>query len=532
MTIAPGASTGRDRLDLGRDRVPADRGEPRGQAAPADPRVRDARRANGSSSRPTPATSPRAPRCSGIGATFEGVLRHHTIMPDGSNRDSAFYGVIAPEWPDGQGPARAARPMTGAVSTGPITTDDYHTGGEPFRIVTGGVPVPEGADVPARRRWAAEHLDDVRRLLVNEPRGHADMYGCFVTPPDDDGADLGVVFFHNEGYSTACGHGTIALVTWAIDTGRVAVPPAPARSPSPWTCPSGRLRCVARLDDDGRVDAVRFRNVPSFVLARDVTVDDAAGRWPSTSGSVARSTASLDVRTLGLDVSPAALPALIALQRRAATGARGGRRRWSTRHEPDLHGIYGVIFWEPLASSPAGTIGAAQRDGLRRRRGRPVAVRLGDLGPAGRSCTPGASSASADRLHHRSIVDSRVRGRDRRVTTEVAERDGGHDLGRGQRLPDRAAPIRARSARRAGRRDSCCADDRSTAMLQRGRHLPSEDHAMIGFIVRTIVVAIAVAVVAYFYPDDLVRGRPGDADRRGGHRWACSTPSSSRSSRS
>jgi proline racemase len=89
----------------------------------------------------------------------------------------------------------------------PVRTVDYHTAGEPFRIVTAGVPELEGRRILDRRRWAKENLDDVRRLLVNEPRGHADMYGCFVTPPDDDWADLGVVFFHNEGYSTACGHG-------------------------------------------------------------------------------------------------------------------------------------------------------------------------------------------------------------------------------------------------------------------------------------------------------------------------------------
>src|SRR3989442_12470002 len=68
-----------------------------------------------------------------------------------------------------------------------------------------------------KRRYALEHLDDIRQLLVFEPRGHADMYGGFVTEPEDEGAQLGVVFFHNAGYSTACGHGPIALVTWAID---------------------------------------------------------------------------------------------------------------------------------------------------------------------------------------------------------------------------------------------------------------------------------------------------------------------------
>src|SRR5206468_12084290 len=95
------------------------------------------------------------------------------------------------------------------------------TAGEPFRIVTGGVPPLEGRTILDKRRWAAQHLDHLRRLLVYEPRGHADMYGCFVVEPEDEGADLGVVFFHNAGYSTACGHGTIALVTWAIESGLV-----------------------------------------------------------------------------------------------------------------------------------------------------------------------------------------------------------------------------------------------------------------------------------------------------------------------
>ena len=102
-----------------------------------------------------------------------------------------------------------------------IRTVDYHTGGEPFRIVTGGVEPLRGSTVLDRRRDALARLDHVRRLLVFEPRGHADMYGCHVVPPNDDGADLGVVFFHNAGYSTACGHGTIALVTWALDEGIV-----------------------------------------------------------------------------------------------------------------------------------------------------------------------------------------------------------------------------------------------------------------------------------------------------------------------
>src|SRR5690242_21898352 len=105
-----------------------------------------------------------------------------------------------------------------------IAATDYHTAGEPFRIVTDGVPAIAGATVPERRSAAAgdEAVDRVRRMLCHEPRGHADMYGCFLVAPDDDGADLGVLFWHKDGYSTACGHGTIALGAWAVESGAVA----------------------------------------------------------------------------------------------------------------------------------------------------------------------------------------------------------------------------------------------------------------------------------------------------------------------
>jgi proline racemase len=231
-----------------------------------------------------------------------------------------------------------------------IATTDYHTGGEPFRIVTGGVPALEGRSVRERRRWAATNIDHVRQLLVNEPRGHADMYGAFVTPADDAGADLGVVFFHNEGYSTACGHGTIALVTWAIDSGRVAVEPGARDVGVTVDVPSGRLACTARLDDRGRVDAVAFRNVPSFVLARDVEVATKRGALILDVAFGGAFYGSLDVRELGLHVEPSALPELIALQRELRPAIE---RALDVVHpeQPDLPGIYGVIFWEPVQAT-------------------------------------------------------------------------------------------------------------------------------------------------------------------------------------
>src|SRR5438094_386242 len=101
-----------------------------------------------------------------------------------------------------------------------VSTVDYHTAGEPFRIVSGGVPALQGKTILEKRRFALEHLDHIRQLLVFEPRGHADMYGGFVTEAENDGAQLGVVFFHNAGYSTACRHGTIAVVTCAVEADR------------------------------------------------------------------------------------------------------------------------------------------------------------------------------------------------------------------------------------------------------------------------------------------------------------------------
>src|SRR5262245_5277953 len=94
-----------------------------------------------------------------------------------------------------------------------LTTLDVHAAGEPLRIVLGGLPELQGQTILERRRFLRERLDHLRRALMLEPRGHFDMYGCVVTPPVTADADLGVLFLHNEGYSTMCGHGIIALVT-------------------------------------------------------------------------------------------------------------------------------------------------------------------------------------------------------------------------------------------------------------------------------------------------------------------------------
>ncbi|QYC42967.1 Proline racemase [Nonomuraea coxensis DSM 45129] len=222
-----------------------------------------------------------------------------------------------------------------------ITTVDYHTGGEPFRIVTGGGPDLPGEDVPARRIAAMEKADDLRRLLCHEPRGHADMYGCFLVPPDDPGAHLGALFWHKDGFSTACGHGTIALGAYAVHEGLVAAP-ADGVTDVVVDVPSGRVTARVRTYG-GRVRGVTFVNVPSYVLARDVP---AAGvRVDLAYGGAIY--ASLPAAAVGLSVEPRHLTALVGHARRIKAALAGHP---ATRHPDDdrLSGVYGVIFHDEL----------------------------------------------------------------------------------------------------------------------------------------------------------------------------------------
>ena len=224
-----------------------------------------------------------------------------------------------------------------------VATTDYHTAGEPFRIVTAGAPDIAGATVRERRSnaQASEAADAVRRMLCHEPRGHADMYGCFLVPPDDDGADLGVLFWHKDGYSTACGHGTIALGAWAVESGLVEAA-ADGETDVTIDAPSGRVTARVRCAG-GAVEAVVFRNVPAYVIARDVP----AGGVPADvayGGAIYASVAATD---LELTVTPDRLGELIAAGREVKYALAGSD---AARHPTDerLSGIYGTIIWEPV----------------------------------------------------------------------------------------------------------------------------------------------------------------------------------------
>ena len=151
-----------------------------------------------------------------------------------------------------------------------ITSIDAHTAGEPFRVITSGFPELEGDTILARRRYAGEHLDHLRTALMLEPRGHADMYGCIVTPAVTPEADIGILFMHNEGYSTMCGHGIIGITKVALETG--LLPMTEPETTIRIDAPAGMITAHARVEQ-GQVTEVRFQNVPSFVLALDERVE-------------------------------------------------------------------------------------------------------------------------------------------------------------------------------------------------------------------------------------------------------------------
>ncbi len=228
-----------------------------------------------------------------------------------------------------------------------VSTSDYHTAGEPFRIVADPPVVLPGDSVADRRARALDSpaAQDLRKLLCFEPRGHADMYGGFLVPADDGDAHLGVLFWHKDGFSTACGHGTIALGVWAVDTGRA---PAPDDGGVDVVIdvPSGRV--TARVHRaGGRTVAVDFVNVPSYVLARDVPLATSRGQVAVTVAYGGAIYASVDATAVGLPVDPSHYQELIALGREVKW-ALNATEHAAHPTDPRLSGVYGTILHEDL----------------------------------------------------------------------------------------------------------------------------------------------------------------------------------------
>ncbi len=227
-----------------------------------------------------------------------------------------------------------------------IRTLDLHTGGEPLRVVVDGFPALFGDTILARRRYAQANCDALRRLLMLEPRGHADMYGALLLPPATPDGDLGVLFLHNAGWSTMCGHGIIALVKGGLDEGLFARPEG--RDEIRLDTPAGRVTATPRFGADGRVERVSFLNVPSFVLPPAPTVS--LPGLGEVRGELAFGGAFylyVDAAHAGLELSPARYPEIVDRGRRI-------KQAFAEQHEirhpdgdPDLEFLYGVIFIDP-----------------------------------------------------------------------------------------------------------------------------------------------------------------------------------------
>ena len=225
-----------------------------------------------------------------------------------------------------------------------ISTIDAHTEGEPFRVITDGYPELPGESILARRRYAIENLDHLRTALMWEPRGHADMYGCIVTSPVTPQADFGVLFMHNEGYSTMCGHGIIGITTVALEAG--LLPMAKPETQVKIDTPAGLISANARVDEE-RVQSVYFHNVPSFVLILDETVDvPGLGKVRYDIAYGGAFYAFVQAEDVGVRCSPEDVRALI------QTGMAIKRAIMAARpiphpFEEDLSFLYGTIFIGP-----------------------------------------------------------------------------------------------------------------------------------------------------------------------------------------
>jgi proline racemase len=150
-----------------------------------------------------------------------------------------------------------------------VRTIEAHTGGEPLRIILDGFPEPEGKTILEKRRWVKENYDYLRRGLMWEPRGHADMYGAIITEACSPDGDCGVLFTHNEGYSSMCGHGIIAMTKVLLETGQL--PRGDENQIIRIDAPAGRITATAHWQGD-IVQEVSFLNVPSFLYKKDLNI--------------------------------------------------------------------------------------------------------------------------------------------------------------------------------------------------------------------------------------------------------------------
>jgi proline racemase len=282
----------------------------------------------------------------------------------GSRRARAAVEAASPPlrtvpWSEAQAQARDASRLV-------VETLDLHCAGEPLRLIRSGYPAVPHLPIGERRAWVRQHADQLRRALLHEPRGHRDMYGAVLLPPHRADADIAVLFMHNEGYSTMCGHGIIALTSGLIEEGLY-----PATAPETvirWETPAGLVTASAAVEagpsGEPTVGSVRFMNVPAYLHAdrlmmrpRGVRLFGAAAERKGLSVQLAFGGAYygiVDVAELGMRVVPEQIDSLT---RAGAAITEVLQREFPPSHPTDdsLSFVYGtVIVDSDPATSPDG----------------------------------------------------------------------------------------------------------------------------------------------------------------------------------
>ena len=222
-----------------------------------------------------------------------------------------------------------------------IQTIDSHTEGEPLRIILSGYPALKGKTLLEKRTNAHRLHDELRKTLIWEPRGHRDMYGAIIVEPDTPDADFGVIFIHNEGYSTGCGHAVIALTKVFVETG--LIPMNEPETEVKMDVPSGFIKSYAKVKN-GQVTGVRFENVPSFVQSLDTEIDvPGIGKINYDLAFGGAFYAFVDVAQLGLDCTSKYQNQLIETGIKIKHAIMDSVKMVHPL-EPDMNFLYGTIF--------------------------------------------------------------------------------------------------------------------------------------------------------------------------------------------
>ena len=227
-----------------------------------------------------------------------------------------------------------------------ISTVEMHTGGEPLRIIISGYPEIKGDTILAKRRYLRENLDHIRKLVMFEPRGHYDMYGAVIVPPGSEMADLGVIFMHNEGYSTMCGHAVIALGRYAVDSGLLSTDVSRSsvgEVPVFIECPCGVVKALVNIEE-GKSGRVRFTSVPAFAFGLDLEVDtEKFGKIKVDIGFGGAFYVLVSGERLGVDVRSTRVNEIVEVANIISTAAKSQIKV----HHPDsedLAFLYGTII--------------------------------------------------------------------------------------------------------------------------------------------------------------------------------------------